>query len=72
MAIVRASRISGLFVARLDKMKDPAVKEVITRDFDDAEKFGILATSWVYINGRHLTERSLPDLIDAIHKELKK
>ena len=53
-------------------MKDPAVKEVITRDFDDAEKFGILATSWVYINGRHLTERSLPDLIDAIHKELKK
>ena len=55
-----------------EKMKDPALKELINHDYDDAKKLGITATPWVYINGRHLKERSLPDFVDAIDKELKK
>lgn len=54
------------------KMKDPALKTLIKRDYDDALRLGIPATPWVYINGRHLKERSLPDFVDAIDKELKK
>jgi len=54
------------------KLKDPALPEFIAHDFDDAKKLGVLATPWVYVNGRHLTERSLPDLVDAINKELAK
>lgn len=55
-----------------NKLQDPALPEFIARDFDDAKKLGVLATPWVYVNGRHLTERSLPDLIDAVNKELAK
>jgi protein-disulfide isomerase len=54
------------------KLKDPALPEFITRDFDEAKRLGVLATPWVYVNGRHLTDRSLPDLVDAINKELAK
>ena len=53
------------------KMNGPALKELIGRDYDDAKKFGIPATPWVYLNGRHLEDRTFPDLVDAIDKELK-
>jgi protein-disulfide isomerase len=54
------------------KMKDPALAELIGNDFDEAKKLGVLATPWVYVNGRHLVDRSYPDLVNAINKELKK
>lgn len=54
------------------KTNDPALKKLINRDYDDALKLGISATPWVYINGRHLKGRSLPDFVDAIDKELGK
>ena len=54
------------------KLQDPALPELISRDLDDAKRLGVLATPWVYVNGRHLTERSLPDLFDAVNKELAK
>lgn len=54
------------------KMQDPALKAMVDRDYDDAIKLGITATPWVYINGRHLKERSLPDFVSAIDKELKR
>jgi protein-disulfide isomerase len=54
------------------KLKDPALPEFIARDFDEAKRLGVLATPWVYVNGKHLTDRSFPDLVDAINKELTK
>lgn len=54
------------------KMADPALKELVDRDYEDAKKLGIPATPWVYVNGRHLEERSLPGFVDAIEKELKR
>ena len=63
----------NLDMARFSKkMKDPALKKLVNRDYDDAKLLGITATPWVYVNGRHLEERSLPDFVDAIDKELKK
>jgi protein-disulfide isomerase len=53
------------------KMKDPALKEMIDSDYDEAKKLGITATPWVYVNGRHLGERSLGDFVKAIDNELK-
>jgi protein-disulfide isomerase len=54
------------------KLEDPALPQWIARDFDDAKRLGVLSTPWVYVNGKHLTERSLPDLVNAINKELGK
>lgn len=55
-----------------NKTKEPALKKLVNRDYDDAKMLGITATPWVYVNVRHLEERSLPDFVDAIDKELKK
>lgn len=52
------------------KLNDPAINKLITGDFDEAKRLGVLATPWVYVNGRHLKDRSLPDLYEAIDKEL--
>jgi protein-disulfide isomerase len=54
------------------KLQDPALTQWIARDFEEAKRLGVLATPWIYVNGRHLTERSFPDLVDAINKELAK
>jgi protein-disulfide isomerase len=54
------------------KMADPALRDLVNRDFDDALELGIPATPWIYINGRHLKDRTLPDFVDAIEKELKR
>jgi protein-disulfide isomerase len=54
------------------KMKDPAIKKIIQCDFDDAKKLDITATPWVYINGRHITDLSLQNLVNVIDKELKR
>lgn len=54
------------------KMEDPALEALVDRDYADAKKLGISATPWVYINGIHLKERSLPGFVTAIDKELKR
>jgi protein-disulfide isomerase len=54
------------------KMKDPAITGLIQRDFDDAKKLDITATPWVYINGRHIKDLSLQNLVDTVNKELKR
>lgn len=54
------------------KMEDPALKALVDRDYEDAIKLGVTATPWVYINGRHLKERSLADFVTAIDRELKR
>lgn len=55
-----------------EKMKDPALEALISRDYAEAKKLGIPATPWIYINGRHPPERSLADLVDAVNKEVMK
>jgi len=55
-----------------EKMKDPALEALINRDFAEARKLGIPATPWIYINGRHPLERALPDLVDAVNREIMK
>jgi protein-disulfide isomerase len=54
------------------KLKDPALEALIDGDYAEAKQLGITATPWVYINGRHLDDRSLPGLVHAIDSELKK
>ena len=71
--IIEIAGMLKLDMARFRKKKnDPALKELIDRDFSDAKRLGILATPWVYLNGRHLEERTFPDFVDAIDKELKR
>ena len=72
----KITEIAGILKLNMDrfteKMKDPAIDELIRRDFNDARELGIPATPWIYINGRHIKERSLPNFSNAIDKELKK
>ena len=51
-------------------LKDPALKQLINRDYDDTQELGIRSTPSVYINGRHLEKRSFADLDNAIKMEL--
>jgi protein-disulfide isomerase len=71
--LIQIARTLKLDLARFrKKMKDPALKEMVNRDYDEAKKLGVIATPWVYVNGRHLSERALPDFIKVIDSELKK
>ena len=54
------------------KMEDPKLEELVDRDLEEAKKLGVMGTPWVYVNGRHLKQRSLPDLVEAVDKELKR
>jgi len=67
--------IAGMLKLNMDrfrkKMQDPALKALVDRDYADAKKLGVSATPWIYINGRHLKDRSLPGFVTAIDKELK-
>jgi protein-disulfide isomerase len=63
----------NLNMARFNKkLKDPALKKLINSDYEDAIALGVTATPWVYVNGRHLKERSLQDFVEAIDKELRR
>lgn len=68
--------IAGMLKLDLDKfrkkMNDPAIRELIRGDFEEAGKLDITATPWVYINGRLIKDRSLQSFVDAINKELKR
>lgn len=54
------------------KMKDPGISGMIQRDHDDAKTLDIPATPWVYINGRHVKDPGLGNLVNVIDKELKR
>jgi protein-disulfide isomerase len=68
--------IAGMLKLNMDRfrkrMQDPALKALVDRDYDDAKKLGVSATPWIYINGRHLKDRSLPGFVTAIDKELNR
>lgn len=54
------------------KINDPALEKLINCDYEEAKMLGITGTPWVYVNGRHLKERSLQDFVNAIDKELRR
>jgi protein-disulfide isomerase len=54
------------------KLKDPALEKLVNSDYDEAKELGVLATPWVYVNGRHLEDRSFAGFVAAIDGELKK
>ena len=54
------------------KLQDPAIEELIQRDFDEARELEVRGTPQVYINGRPLKDRYLSGFVDAIGKELKR
>lgn len=68
--------IAGKLKLNMDKfrkkMRDPAIRKLIERDFDDAKKLGITATPWIYINGRHIRDTGFQNLVNVINKELKR
>lgn len=54
------------------KLKDPALEKMVNGDYDEAKGLGVLATPWVYLNGRHLEDRTFAGFVAAIDSELKK
>ena len=54
------------------KMKDPAIQELIDRDWADVSRLGIVGTPTVYVNGILLNDRSFQGFQTAIERELKK
>jgi protein-disulfide isomerase len=54
------------------KLKDPALEKLVNSDYYEAKELGVLATPWVYVNGRHLEDRSFAGFVAAIDGELKK
>ena len=54
-------------------LKDPVLKQLIERDYEDTQELGIRSTPAVYINGRHLERpRSFADLDNAIKAEMER
>ena len=68
--------IAGMLNLNMDrfrkKMNDPALKDLIESDYEEAKKLDIPATPWVYLNGRHLMDRSFTGFVNTIDRELKK
>jgi protein-disulfide isomerase len=54
------------------KMKDPAIQELIERDWTDVSRLGIVGTPTVFVNGILLNDRSLQGFQTAIDGELNK
>lgn len=68
--------IAGKLKLNMDKfrkkMKDPAINALLRKDFEDTGKLDIIATPWVYINGKHVRDLSFQNLVNAVEKELKR
>ncbi len=53
-------------------LKDPAIASLIDRDVSSAAQANVQGTPTIFVNGRLLTQRSLPGFQQAIEAELKK
>ena len=53
-------------------LKDPGIASLIDRDVSSAAQTNVQGTPTIFINGRLLTQRSLPGFQQAIEAELKK
>jgi protein-disulfide isomerase len=53
-------------------LKDPGIASLIDRDVSSAVQTNVQGTPTIFVNGRLLTQRSLPGFQQAIEAELKK
>ena len=53
-------------------IQSPAIKSLIERDLDNGRQAGVRGTPTIFINGKTLRIRSLPEIYQVIEAELKK
>ena len=62
----------GLDMTQYDKdRKDPALQQLVTRDFNEGRASGVRGTPTVFVNGRLMQQRSAEALGAAVEQELK-
>lgn len=67
------ARALNLDMEKFNKdMKSKAVQYIINRDIQNGRKIGVRGTPTVYINGKRLNNRKLPELANMIEAELNK
>ena len=63
----------GLDMEKFDNdIKDPELKALIERDFQEGAEAGVRGIPTIYVNGRQLRNRSIQGFQAAIEKELGK
>ena len=61
----------GLDMEKFDKdMKDPELKALVERDFQEGARAGVRGIPTIFVNGRQLRSRSFQGFQAAIEKEL--
>ena len=61
----------GLDMEKFDKdMKDPELKALVERDFQEGKRAGVRGIPTIFVNGRQLRNRSFQGFQAAIEKEL--
>ena len=61
----------GLDMEKFDKdMKDPELKALVERDFQEGARAGVRGIPTIFVNGRQLRNRSFQGFQAAIEKEL--
>ena len=61
----------GLDMEKFDKdMKDPELKAIVERDFQEGARAGVRGIPTIFVNGRMLRNRSFQGFQAAIEKEL--
>ena len=61
----------GLDMEKFDKdMKDPKLKAIVERDFQEGKRAGVRGIPTIFVNGRQLRNRSFQGFQAAIEKEL--
>lgn len=61
----------GLDIEKFDKdMKDPELKAIVERDFQEGARAGVRGIPTIFVNGRQLRNRSFQGFQAAIEKEL--
>ena len=63
----------GLDMEKFAKdMQSPTIKSLIARDLSNGRQIGVRGTPTIFINGKSLKNRSLPEIYQVIKAELKK
>lgn len=61
----------GLDMEKFDKdLKDPKLKAIVERDFQEGARAGVRGIPTIFVNGRQLKNRSFQGFQAAIEKEL--
>ncbi len=61
----------GLDMEKFDKdLKDPKLKAIVERDFQEGARVGVRGIPTIFVNGRQLRNRSFQGFQAAIEKEL--